>query len=184
LATERRRGAALEDALLQAAWDELTSAGYANLTFEAVAARAHTSRMVLYRRWANRAQLVLAAVRRQVVPIAQDVPDSGDLREDILIVLRRVAARYQQFTPDVVHGLLAELPDVRLEVMPTMPEVLTTILARAAERGDVVLRKANPRILSLPTDLIRHDVLLTHDTVPEARLTEIVDDIFLPLVCE
>jgi AcrR family transcriptional regulator len=47
---ERRRGKALEDAVLDAAWSELLDAGYARFTMETVAARAHTSRPVLYRR--------------------------------------------------------------------------------------------------------------------------------------
>jgi hypothetical protein len=47
----RRRGDALEHALLDAAWDELQAVGYAGLTIEAVADRAGTSRAVLYRRW-------------------------------------------------------------------------------------------------------------------------------------
>ena len=60
----RRRGSTLEAALLQAAWDELTEAGYAAFTMEGVAARAKTSRAVLYRRWPNRPQLVVAALGR------------------------------------------------------------------------------------------------------------------------
>ena len=64
----RRRGEALESALLDAAWDELQAAGYAGLTFEAVADRAGTSRAVLYRRWRNRADLVVAAARFVLTP--------------------------------------------------------------------------------------------------------------------
>ena len=58
----RRRGSKLEAALLQAAWDELTEAGYTAFTMEGVAARAKTSRAVLYRRWPNRPELVVAAL--------------------------------------------------------------------------------------------------------------------------
>jgi len=57
---ERRRGKALEDAVLDAAWSELLDGGYASFTMEAVAARAHTSRPVLYRRWPNRADLAIS----------------------------------------------------------------------------------------------------------------------------
>jgi len=60
----RRYGAALEEALLDAAWDELGEIGYAGFTVDAVARRAGTSRPVLYRRWPSRARLVLAASER------------------------------------------------------------------------------------------------------------------------
>jgi len=53
--------AALEEALLDAAWAELLRAGYEALTYEAVAERARTSRAVLYRRWPTKRDLVLAA---------------------------------------------------------------------------------------------------------------------------
>ena len=49
-APQRRRGPALEEALLDAAWTELTERGYDEMTIDAVAVRAGTSRAVLYRR--------------------------------------------------------------------------------------------------------------------------------------
>lgn len=55
-------------------------------------------------------------------------------------------------------------------------------LARAAERGEVRLEKVTPLIAALPGNLLRHELLLSNATVPEAYLTEIVDDIFSPLV--
>jgi len=76
----RRRGAALETALLDAAWDELQVTGYAGLTMEAVADRAGTSRAVLYRRWRNRPELVIAAMRRHRPMLSGEVPDTGSLR--------------------------------------------------------------------------------------------------------
>src|SRR5262245_21763190 len=86
---QRRRGAALENALLDAAWDELAEKGYAGLTIESVAERAQTSRAVLYRRWPTKPELVRAAVghARQKEPV--EVPDTGSLREDVVELLRR-----------------------------------------------------------------------------------------------
>jgi AcrR family transcriptional regulator len=67
----RRRGEALQNALLDAAWEELQAGGYAKLTIERVAERAGTSRAVIYRRWRNRYELVIAALRhRQPVAAA------------------------------------------------------------------------------------------------------------------
>src|ERR1700722_992431 len=59
----RRRGATLEHALLDAAWQELQASGYSKLTMERVAERAGTSRAVIYRRWRSRVELVIAAMR-------------------------------------------------------------------------------------------------------------------------
>ena len=62
----RRRGDVLERALLDAAWAELEDSGYDDLTIDAVAQRAGTSRAVLYRRWPNKQDLMLAALAHQV----------------------------------------------------------------------------------------------------------------------
>jgi AcrR family transcriptional regulator len=178
----RRHGAALENALLQAAWEEARAVGYAGLTMEGVAARAGTGKAVLYRRWPRRAELVLAAMRHHVGSITSDIPDTGDLREDVLIVLRQIRDRAQQIGPDIIHGLRMESQDLPPEALEITPAVMMTLLTRAAERGDVRLEKVTPLIASLPGILIRHELFLFNATVSEAYLTEIVDDVFLPLV--
>ena len=58
----RRRGAELEQALLEATWAELTEVGYGALTFNAVAQRAGTSRTVVYRRWPTKRELTEATI--------------------------------------------------------------------------------------------------------------------------
>jgi AcrR family transcriptional regulator len=180
----RRRGAKLDDALLQAAWEEVSAVGYANLTMEGVAARARTSKAVLYRRWPNRAALVLAAMRRRVGSIASEIPDTGDLRQDVLIVLRQLGHRYQEVGPDITHGLMTELHDIPTDVFEVVPGVMMAILTHAAQRGEVRLDHVTPRIAALPGDLLRHDLLLSRGSVSEAFLAEVVDDIFLPLVVD
>lgn len=178
----RRRGVELEDALLQAAWEEVSEVGYAQVTMEGVAARAGTSKPVLYRRWPNRAALVLAATRRQMVPMSREIPDTGTLRGDALSVLRQLRRRYRQIGPDILHGLMTELPEVRASGLQVIPEVMMVILRRAAERGEVRLEKVTPRVASLPGDLLRHQLLITRAPPSDAFLAEIVDDLFLPLV--
>lgn len=153
-----------------------------NLTMEAVADRARTGKQVLYRRWHNRAELVLAAVRSRVVSISDDVPDTGELRGDVLAVVGRMARRYHDIGPDVLHGLMAEVRDIGPEFFSAMADVMETILQRAADRGEIPSGAADAWITTLPVDLLRHEMLLTSGPVPESTLVEIVDDVFLPLV--
>ena len=108
-AATRRRGAALEGALLDAAWTELQSAGYAKLTMERVADRAQTSRAVIYRRWPSRHELVIAALLHRRPAGAARVPDTGSLREDVLAIMRRAAGRISEIGPATVVGLLNDL---------------------------------------------------------------------------
>lgn len=185
----RRRGGVLESAILQAAWDELAAAGYADLTMEGVAARAGTSKAVLYRRWHSRAELVLAAMRQQGPILSGEVPDTGELRGDVLALLRRVSRRLGAVDQEVLYGLFADFfrdadlfTSLQAQVSQVGSAVIMTILERAAERGEVDLGKMPTRIATLPVDLARHELLVTRAPVPEATLVEIVDDVFLPLV--
>jgi AcrR family transcriptional regulator len=178
----RRRGAELEAAILRATWEELTAVGYARLSMEGVAERAQTGKQVLYRRWHNRAELVLVALRHRFSSIADDIPDTGELRGDVLAVLWRMVRRFDDFGPDIVHGLMAEAGDLGPEVRAVMTDVMGAILERAARRGEIRIEAVNRRITTLPVDLLRHEMLLTQNPIPETAIIEIVDDVFLPLV--
>jgi len=104
-ARRRRHGKELEAALLTAGWDELVEAGYARLTMGSVAARARNSEPVLYRRWAGKDQLVLAAIEhhRKANPVA--VPDTGTLRGDLIAQLTAMSESLAGFF--AITGTLA-----------------------------------------------------------------------------
>ena len=178
----RRRGKALEDALLTAAWEEVTSVGYAKFTMEGAAARAGAARSVLYRRWPTRAALVHAALRHHVVPVEDQVPDTGDLREDVLTVLRHLRDNFREIGRDVANGLMSEASDVPPDVFQILPRAITAILTRAAGRGEVRPDRITPPIARLPGDLLRHEVMLARGDAPDSFLIEILDEVFLPLV--
>ena len=181
ISAQRRRGTELEDAILRAAWAEVAEVGYARLTMEGVAARAGTGKQVLYRRWRNRAELVIVAIRHHWSSIVDDLPDTGSVRGDVLAVLRRMVDRFGQMGPELINGILAEFDDLRPDFLYPMSAAMTTILARGAERGEIRLEAVTPRIVTLPTNLVRHELLLRR-RVDENVMAEIVDDIFLPLV--
>jgi AcrR family transcriptional regulator len=187
---ERRRGQELEDAILDAAWDELVAVGYSGFTIENVAARAGTSRPVLYRRWRSRPELAMAAIRRLGLRDEIALPDTGSLRDDLIELMRAasehrhdlaalVSVHMGQFFAETGTSL-AELRDALLAGRRTM--TYDEVLRRAAERGEIDLSRLTPRIVALPADLLRHELLTTLQPVPDEVIVEIVDDIFLPLV--
>ena len=183
----RRRGTELEQAILAATWEELAAVGYAALSMEGVADRAGTSKAVLYRRWRNRAELVLAALRQHRPMLSGEIPDTGSLREDVLTLLRRVSAGIAEIGPTTVFGLLDELsakPEAiaYFHARQAGAETVRAILHAAAQRGEVRRDRLTPRVSVVPLDLARHELLLTRATVPDAVIVEIVDEVFLPLV--
>ncbi|WP_131738403.1 TetR/AcrR family transcriptional regulator [Actinomadura roseirufa] len=186
---ERRRGTELENALLEAAWDELAENGYAGFTMDAVALRAGTSRPVLYRRWNDRHELVRAAIGRALDRDRPEIPDTGSLRGDVLTLMRELNAGRAQLTTVLSIHLAgyyqetgtspADLRGAFAKGGPTRSDVLFT---RAAERGEIKLEQVTERMKTLPFDLLRHEFLLTFAPVPDEMLVEIVDTLFLPLV--
>src|SRR6202034_3347623 len=118
-------------------------AGYQAMTLEAVADQAGTSRAVLYRRWPKKAELVVAALRHRRPMLSGEVPDTGSLRGDVIALLTRMSDRLSRTGPETLYGLLgdyladAELFDrLRTDVLRIGTEVITTMLKRAAERGE------------------------------------------------
>jgi AcrR family transcriptional regulator len=185
----RRRGEELEAALLEAAWDELVEAGFARLTMESVAARAKTGVAVLYRRWPNKADLVLAAIGHYGTVHPVNIPDTGSLRGDVIALLSGFSNARTGFVTVVVavfSGLLASTgltpAQVREKIMIDRPSLSDQIFVRAHERGEIDLGSIPPAVLAMPFDLMRHDMLMTYKPIPEERILEIVDDLFLPLV--
>lgn len=186
---ERRRGAELEAALLKAAWDELAAVGYARFTIEGVAARAGTSRPVLYRRWANRHDLALAALKSQFGTAPTDVPDMGSVREELIALLASFSERRTEIVVVIMQQMGeffaetgAAFQEVRKEVLGGRRMVFDDILDRAVRRGEVDAGKLTPRVRALPGDLLRHELLMTLKPVPRKTIEEIVDEVFLPLV--
>ncbi|MEU0565603.1 TetR/AcrR family transcriptional regulator [Nonomuraea sp. NPDC005983] len=184
----RRRGPKLQDAILNAAWDVLVEHGYHGFTYEAIAARAGTSRPVLYRRWPQRDDLLLATLTKFWQPIA--VPDTGSLRDDAIGFLRNADAdRAGMITLMSVQLVgyfrdtgtsLSDLRDTLLT--PDQPTAFETIVTRAVERGELPEVPRSTRMVNLPLDLLRHDMLMTMRAVPNESIVEIVDEVWLPLL--
>lgn len=186
---QRRRGRQLEDALLDAAWAELTEHGYANFTLESVARRAATSTPVIYRRWPNKRHMVEAALSHADATREMPVPDSGTLRGDLVAMM--------QATNDTRIDLIAALAghlgsyfeeegtspaQLREHILGGRGSAAEEIFQRAIARGEVEATAVTRRIRMLAFDLFRHEVMTTLRPVPQAAIEEIVDDIVLPLV--
>lgn len=186
---KRRRGSALEAALLDAAWEELFDKGYDRFTIEAVAERARTSRDVIYRRWPNKAELVQAAAVRAGRQEEVVIPDTGTLRGDLVELLQqanRTRARLGVQLILQLGGYHAEtgtgLGELRDSFLSERGSAVQTVLARAVERGEVDPAKLTPRVIAVPFDLYRHELLMTLKPLSDEAAESIVDEVFLPLV--
>jgi AcrR family transcriptional regulator len=187
----RRRGAELEAALLEATWEELVQTGFAKLTMESIAARANTGIAVLYRRWANKDEIVLAALEHQRITHPLDIPDTGSLREDLLGTLTAMARARTAFwavaAATAFSGLLASTgmtpAQARNHILGTTKvSRVQVVYHRAHDRGEIDLDRIPPAVLAMPFDLVRHDMMMDLKPPSSTRIRSIVDELFLPLV--
>jgi AcrR family transcriptional regulator len=187
----RRHGAELEQAILDAAWEQLTAEGYEHFTIDTVAARARTSKPVLYRRWKTREDLLRATVRNRGAADSPAIPDTGTLRGDLLALLTQANTTRNPMAA-LVSSMLgsyynqtgptpAELREAFMSQRDSASAV-EQVVNRAVERGEVDPARLTPRIINLPFDLFRNEWMMTLKLVPDHVLRQIVDDIFIPLV--
>ncbi|MCV7055406.1 TetR/AcrR family transcriptional regulator [Mycolicibacterium gilvum] len=139
----RPRNRAIADAVLRATVELLAESSYAELSLDAVAARAGTSKPAIYRRWRGKAHLVHEAV----FPLGADtaIPGSGSLEADVREMTRRTLAVLS--TPAALAalpGLVGEMasdPTLHTALLERFGDILvrglTEFLESAVRRGDV-----------------------------------------------
>ncbi|AHH97286.1 AcrR family transcriptional regulator [Kutzneria viridogrisea] len=189
MAQVRRRGAVLEQAILRAAVEELTESGYPGLTMDRVARRAGTNKNTIYRRWPNRAALGVAAYR-QLVEERLGPPDTGELRADVLTVLRQMNRDLSSPRADIARGLMAsasEDPELFAQLQELVGDggsgMWLTMLERAVARGEALPEACHPRVATVAVVLLRNEyVTRGMQSVPDEVILEIVDEVYLPLV--
>jgi AcrR family transcriptional regulator len=185
----RRRGEALEAAILDAVWDQLVQAGYDGLTYERVAYRAGTSRSVVYRRWPTKRELTMAAIAHRGAETVGEVPDTGTLRGDLLALLRFGNERRSEVMVLFGTQLTAFYRETGISPAATRELwigdralALDQVVERAVARGEVDPSRATPRAVRVSFDLLRHDVLMNAGKVDDEVLVDIVDQVAVPLL--
>lgn len=183
----RRRGDVLNDAILTAAWDELVERGFAGLTLDNVAKRAGTSRPVLSRRWAGRADIAVATIDHYRARHPIIVTDMGNLRGELASFLRQLSIRGAPTADVILFGMedyfqatASNYAGLRDKLRGQEP--LDAIFERAILRGDIAADKLTPRIRALASDLVRHETFKTRSPPSDDAIFDIIDSIVLPLL--
>jgi AcrR family transcriptional regulator len=149
----RPRDSRIDSAVLTATVELLGQTGYAELSVDAIARRAGTSKPAIYRRWPSKAHLVHEAV----FPIgdATELPDTGSLAGDVREMVRRTADVLT--TPAAraaLPGLIGEMAsDLRLHA--SLLQRFEDILSRGlTERLDRAVARGEARHDATASDLV------------------------------
>lgn len=185
----RRRGAALEGALLEAAWEELLSGGYSAFTIEGVALRARTSRPVIARRWSSRGDLAVAAFKHHIQSRPLTIPHESDIRTELIDY---ITAMYARDFP-IILMMWTQMDEYYREEKSSPARFRETLLAgqvsavkflleRAVKRGEVDAGKLTKMVLAIPGAFLSYIAgTQTHLDIGTA-VGEMIDGVLLPLV--
>jgi AcrR family transcriptional regulator len=138
------------EAITNAFFDELAEVGYGRLSIDAVARRAGVGKAAIYRRWKSKLEIAVA-LTSTVAIAAIDVPDTGNLRDDV----REYLARGREA---LTHRLARRIiPDVLAEASrnPDLTEALLMSVRdpRRAKAAEVIERAIARGELSADTDI-------------------------------
>jgi AcrR family transcriptional regulator len=102
----RPRSTEADRAIFEATRRLLDEGGYHGLTVEGVAAKAGVAKTTIYRRYANKALLVLDSMTQAAHDAPVELPDTGTFRDDLLAVAHLVREEVAPSSPSSVGAAL------------------------------------------------------------------------------
>lgn len=134
---------AKRQAILDAAREVLAEVGYTSMTIDAVAQRAGSNRVLIYRVWDSKLALARDALFGSMDDLV--VPDTGSTRDDLRGFVAQQVARmtrpaYLKGVPGLTVELLSDpalFRDTHERYVRPSEEGFRTILARGRARGEI-----------------------------------------------
>ncbi|WP_431042122.1 TetR/AcrR family transcriptional regulator [Streptomyces sp. P1-3] len=161
--TGRPRSADADRAILGATRAALVELGWSKLSMGDVAARAGVAKTTLYRRWANKNELVVDAVAA-VFDEHLELPDLGSLRADVEAVVLRFAS-------------LLERPETRTALMAVVAESTRDEALRDRIRTAIVDRQKHLVLLGRERAQARGELPRETDPATAARTADLIFDV-------
>jgi AcrR family transcriptional regulator len=172
--------------LREAALAVLAEVGYDRLTMDAVAVRAAAAKTTIYRRWRDKAELVVDALNS--LKGVLEVPDTGSLRQDLHALAESVISTEGQFGAQMTIGMVnavahdAELRRVFKEkfLAPRMAG-FRRVFEQAVARGEMPGGHDLDLLARLFPGLALQQLVMTGE-LPDARFAaQIMNEVVYPL---
>ncbi|KXP09920.1 TetR family transcriptional regulator [Tsukamurella pulmonis] len=175
------RSARVREAVLAAALAQVADHGFEGLRIAEVAARAGVAESTVYRRWPTPAALVADAVT-ELAAQGNPVPDTGDLRADLLQAARQIVALLERPAMTRLVGTTlamshdAEVDAARIRFWDERFARTALLIEKATARGEIP-GGTDPRdVLETMAAPIYFRVLVGGAPPDDAFVTRCVDD--------
>ena len=173
-----------EREILEATLEVLADVGYDRLTMDAVATRAKASKATLYRRWTNKASLVIDGLLLQKE--APVLPDTGTLRGDLVHAFCKSGLMDERAVATLASVLTALTRDAefarefRTRVIGPKVAVSAAIYERAKARGEVRADLDVSIFGPALAGMLLHRAYVFGETPSEDLILRLIDQIILP----
>lgn len=177
----RPRDPRVDRDVLEAAVHLLSTGGYDALSVEAVAARAGVSRATVYRRYANRAELLDAACRTFARPEIEP-PDTGSVRTDLIELVARLEAMLTEHDTGGMLPAVLSAARAHAEVREALQRFISTrrspsveVIRRGVDRGEI-RSDVDPELLAdMLNGAVVYRRLIKNNAVGGRRAAQLVD---------
>lgn len=191
--SQRRRGAALEDAIHEAVLAELAEVGYAAFTIESVATRAKTGKASIYRRWPNKQDLVVDAfLARFGGPdeiVSELLDDTEASTRDLLVRLATRICQLSDEGAEMIRAVACEATRdselaaaVEQKVHRPKHAAFVELLRRGVQRGEVRPEAVRGVYAEALPAMLTYRMILNNQPVTAVEAAEIVDCVVMPLI--
>ncbi len=176
-----------EQELLEAAIDVLRDVGYDRLTYDAVAAAARASKATLYRRWPHKSDLVIDALALFIGCPADQDPDTGSLRGDLIAQACAVGGLDDEAVMQTWSALLPVIhrePEMARGIHERFiaPKLTAAraVFENARRRGEVGPDADLDTLVMILPAMSVHETLLSGKRPGPDRIADFVDTVVLP----
>ena len=176
-----RRGEHVRRSVLSAAFDELVANGFDGATIAGIAKRSGVHETTVYRRWATRENLLVAALLDRSAD-AIPAPDTGSTRGDFLALVRDVIA-YMRSPAAMAVMRAAMLPvddayaGARQAFWARRLGALSPVATRGIERGDLRADIDAQLLLEMLVAPIHGRLLLSGGPIDDGFAERLVDQV-------
>ena len=182
----RPRDHGRDEAIHHAALSVLSEVGYDRTTIEAIAQRAQVGKATIYRRFKNKGEILLSAMREHAVCSIPHI-DHGNLRSDLIALISEHVKMLKGPEGELMMSLLGIAHrDPELGKLLTQHSPIETdregaaVFERAIARGEIS-PQANLEFLSqVVPSIITHRIFITHQSVNQKFIEQLVDELLIP----
>lgn len=182
----RPRDHGRDEAIHEAALSILSEVGYDRTTIEAIAQRAHVGKATIYRRFRNKAEILMSAMSAHTACSLPQI-DTGNLRDDLILMIHEHVKILNGPDGELTMSILAiahrdpELGRLLGQQNPIEAESQSAeVFERAIARGEISKNADLAFLSEVVPSIITNRIFITRKPVNQKFIEQLVDQVIIP----